>query len=87
MTANAVHDDAAGDPPQLREFAERLHALSEELADLALEQLHQAVGAGGSGETGADDGHAVAVALERRITRARRAVERAAAVLEPPIVD
>jgi hypothetical protein len=58
---------------QLDDIRSRLEAISEELADLALVQLREAVDAG-------DDG-AGAAAQERRLTRARRAVDKAAAVL------
>ncbi len=51
----------------------RLEAISEELADLALETLRQAV----EGDDGAS-------AEERRLTRARRAVDKAAAILAGP---
>lgn len=54
----------------LEGVADRLDAVAEELADLALERLRAAVDAG---ETKSLD--------ERRITRARRAVEKAAALL------
>ena len=53
----------------LDDIRARLEALAEELADLALDQLREAV-ATGSEPTD-----------ERRITRARRAVERAVALL------
>jgi hypothetical protein len=53
---------------------ERLEAIAEELADLAMDRLRQAV-------DGDEDG--AAAAEERRITRARRAVEKAAALLRP----
>jgi hypothetical protein len=59
------------------EVAERLSGIAEELADLALEQLRQASEAVRSGE----DPDPRLVAEEKRITRARRSVERAAAVL------
>ena len=49
---------------------ERLDAMAEELADLALDRLRAAV----VGDAGAG-------AEERRITRARRAVEKAANLL------
>jgi hypothetical protein len=49
----------------------RLEAISEELADLALARLRDSIDAGGS-ELPVD---------ERRLTRARRAVEKAAAIL------
>jgi hypothetical protein len=52
----------------------RLEGIAEELADLALDQLRQAVDAG-------PDERAARTAEERRLTRARRAVEKAAAIL------
>ena len=57
----------AGDLDHLRE---RLDGIAEELADLAIDRLRAAV-----------DGDAGAAAEERRITRARRAVEKAAGLL------
>ena len=56
-----------GDPDDLRE---RLEDIAEELADLAIDRLRAAV-----------DGNDGAAAEERRITRARRAVEKAANLL------
>ena len=64
----------AADPA---EMAERLSGIAEELADLALDHLRQASEAVRSGE----DPDPRLVAEEKRITRARRSVERAAAVL------
>ena len=52
----------------------RLEAISEELADLALVRLRESIDAGGN-ELPVD---------ERRLTRARRAVEKAAAILAEP---
>ncbi|MGI9032369.1 MAG: hypothetical protein ACR2HY_01525 [Acidimicrobiales bacterium] len=52
----------------------RLLAISEELADLAIARLRDSIDAGGS-ELPVD---------ERRLTRARRAVEKAAAILAEP---
>jgi len=49
---------------------ERLEGIAEELADLAIERLRSAV-----------DGNEDAAGEERRITRARRAVEKAAHLL------
>ncbi len=49
----------------------RLEAISEELADLSLEILQEA----------ADEGATAAPEREKRITRARRAVDKAAALL------
>lgn len=56
----------------LESIRSRLEAISEELADLALDRLREAVGG--------DVGSAAAVE-ERRLTRARRAVDKAAAIL------
>ena len=52
----------------------RLESISEELADLAIERLKESIDAGGS-ELPVD---------ERRLTRARRAVEKAVAILSEP---
>lgn len=52
----------------------RLQAIAEELSDLAVERLRDSIDAGGY-ELPVD---------ERRLTRARRAVERAAAILAEP---
>lgn len=58
------------------EIRERLTAISEELADLAIDRLRFAVEA-------ADDGErAAAAAEEKRLTRARRAVDKAVSVLD-----
>ncbi|HJV08647.1 MAG TPA: hypothetical protein VJ653_03175 [Acidimicrobiales bacterium] len=57
----------AGDLDHLRE---RLEGIAEELADLAIDRLRAAV-----------DGNEDAAGDERRITRARRAVEKAAHLL------
>lgn len=54
----------------LDDIRARLEAIAEELADLALARLRAAV-----------DGEASAASEERRLTRARRAVEKAAAIL------
>jgi hypothetical protein len=56
------------------DIRQRLEAISEELADLALERLRESIDAGGS-ELPVD---------ERRLTRARRAVERAVGILREP---
>ena len=53
------------------DIRQRLESISEELADLALERLRESVDAGGT-ELPVD---------ERRLTRARRAVEKAIGVL------
>ena len=52
----------------------RLEAIAEELADLAIERLRESIDAGGT-ELPVD---------ERRLTRARRAVEKAAGILAEP---
>jgi hypothetical protein len=56
-------------------LAARVRALAEELADLAIDRLYEA-----TEHRGADPGRAVAD--ERRLTRAARALEKAAADLE-----
>lgn len=52
----------------------RLEAIAEELADLAIVRIRESIDAGGT-ELPVD---------ERRLTRARRAVEKAAQVLREP---
>jgi len=60
---------------QLAQISQELSAIAERLADLALDRLHRALDA--------DEPEAVqAQADERRITRARRAVEKAAIQLQ-----
>jgi predicted ABC-type ATPase len=59
---------------EFQHIRERLLAISEELADLAIERLRESIDAGGS-ELPVD---------ERRLQRARRSVERAAAILNQP---
>jgi hypothetical protein len=56
------------------EIRARLERIAEELADLALVRLRESIDAGGT-ELPVD---------ERRLTRARRAVEKAAAILREP---
>ena len=53
------------------ELADRLDAIAEELSDLALDVLRQAV----------DRGEAARPAEEKRLSQARRAVEKAAHLL------
>ena len=63
--------------PDLGELAERLGVIAEDLADAALDRLRQnadAVRAGGEPDPGL-------AAEEKRITRARRSVEKAAGLL------
>jgi hypothetical protein len=59
---------------ELDDIRARLEAIGEELADLALVRLRESIDAGGT-ELPVD---------ERRLTRARRAVEKAAAILAEP---
>lgn len=56
------------------EIRGRLEAIGEELADLAIVRLRESIDAGG-GELPVD---------EKRLTRARRAVEKAVAILREP---
>jgi hypothetical protein len=55
----------------------RLETIAEELADLALARLREAL-------DGDDASRAEAAADERRLTRARRSVEKAATLLQSP---
>jgi len=59
---------------EFQDIRQRLEGIAEELADLALERLRESIDAGGA-ELPVD---------ERRLTRARRAVEKAAAILAEP---
>lgn len=61
-------------PGEFDDIRTRLEAIAEELADLALVRLRESIDAGGT-ELPVD---------ERRLTRARRAVEKAAAILREP---
>lgn len=64
-------------PPVAGEFDEirgRLEVIAEELADLAIIRLRESIDAGG---------HELPVD-EKRLTRARRAVEKAIALLQEP---
>lgn len=56
------------------DIRKRLEAIGEELADLAMARLRESIDAGGA-ELPVD---------ERRLTRARRAVEKAVALLQEP---
>ncbi len=62
------------------DIAERLSSISDELADLALDRLREAADAVRSG--GQPD--PLMAAEEKRITRARRSVEKAAQLLAGP---
>jgi hypothetical protein len=59
---------------EFQDIRQRLAAIAEELADLAMERLRESIDAGGT-ELPVD---------ERRLTRARRAVEKAATILAEP---
>jgi hypothetical protein len=59
---------------EFADIRERLLAISEELADLAMERLRESI----------DNGGVELPVDERRLMRARRAVEKAAAVLAEP---
>jgi hypothetical protein len=61
-------------PGEFEDIKRRLEIISEELADLAIARLRDSIDAGGT-ELPVD---------ERRLTRARRAVEKAAAILAEP---
>ena len=63
-------------PEDLDHLRERLDGIAEELADLAIDRLRAAV-----------EGNEGAAAEERRLTRARRAVEKAAGLLRPEPAD
>ncbi len=63
--------------PDLEELADRLGSIAEDLADAALDRLRRnadAIRAGGAPDP-------ALVAEEKRITRARRSVEKAAGLL------
>jgi hypothetical protein len=59
---------------EFEDIRSRLEAIAEELADLAIERLRESIDAGGN-ELPVD---------ERRLTRARRAVEKAVGLLAEP---
>ena len=61
-------------PGEFDEIRSRLETIAEELADLAIQRLRESIDAGGD-ELPVD---------ERRLVRARRAVEKAAYLLEEP---
>lgn len=62
------------------DIAERLSAIGEELADLALDRLRQAAESVRSGS----EPDPQLTAAEKRITRARRAVDKAVLLLAGP---
>ena len=59
---------------EFQDIKRRLDAIAEELADLAIQRLRESIDAGGT-ELPVD---------ERRLSRARRAVEKAASILSEP---
>ena len=61
-------------PGEFDEIRSRLETIAEELGDLAIQRLRESIDAGGD-ELPVD---------ERRLTRARRAVEKAAYLLVEP---
>ncbi|MBV8958019.1 MAG: hypothetical protein JOZ37_20240 [Actinobacteria bacterium] len=61
-------------PGEFDEIRSRLEAIAEELADLAIVRLRESIDAGGT-ELPVE---------EKRLTRARRAVEKAIGVLREP---
>lgn len=58
---------------RIHEISESLQALSEELGDLAIERLREAI----------ESGDQSAAAEEKLITRARRSIDKAAHLLDP----
>lgn len=62
---------------EAEELADRLAGIAEELGDLAFDRLREASSLVGRGDAPDPD----LLAEERRLTRARRAVEKAAALL------
>jgi hypothetical protein len=63
----------------LAELVGRLEGMAEELTDMAMDALRRATsGDPDSAEAGQ------AISLEKRINRARRALEKAASILVPP---
>jgi hypothetical protein len=66
-----------GAADELTAIAEQLSTLAEQLGDLAIDRLRAAMASG-------DEGAAELARVERRITRARRSVEKAAALLTGP---
>jgi hypothetical protein len=64
---------------RLTEISGELGRLSEELSEVAMDVLRGALSDGGA------EAAAAAKALERRLNRARAALERAAGLLEGPV--
>jgi hypothetical protein len=61
----------------VEDVADRLDAIAEELGDLVIDRLREATGTARRG----DSPDPAVVAEERRLTRARRAVEKAVVLL------
>jgi len=61
-------------PGEFDDIRRRLEGIAEELTDLAIERLKESIDAGGT-ELPVD---------EKRLTRARRSVEKAIAILQEP---
>jgi hypothetical protein len=67
--------------PELETLADELALVAQRLSEVAIARLQAAA-------DGADaEAAEAAVELERRINRARRSVEKAAAILAPPRLD
>src|SRR5690606_10939820 len=73
-TEPAIDDEERTVAGEFDDMRQRLEAISEELTDLAIQRLRESIDAGGT-ELPVD---------ERRLTRARRAVEKAAGLLREP---
>jgi hypothetical protein len=71
VSGTADRDPSPGGDGQLEELLQALGGIAEQLADLALVALHDAIEAGATTRP----------PLERQLTRARHAVERAMAIL------
>jgi hypothetical protein len=65
---------------EMSKLSEQLHAIADQLSDLAMDQIRSALHAEGDSPSGE------AAKLERELMRARRAVEKAAAILSSPRV-
>ena len=73
-TEPAIDDEERTVAGEFDDIRQRLEAISEELADLAIQRLRESI----------DDGGTELPVDERRLTRARRAVEKAAGLLREP---
>ncbi|HEY3842621.1 MAG TPA: hypothetical protein VGL48_05155 [Acidimicrobiales bacterium] len=68
--------------PAMAEMAGRLEGMVDELTDMAIDALRRAT----SGDPDAAEA-GEALALEKRIVRARRSLEKAVVALAPPAAD